>query len=81
MSCNKVSYPSGWHAVQALHAMQARGRSERAIYPCRDCKAWHLTSSRAGLEWAIRNGWMDREPVRRAAVETEVVDTRRAARR
>lgn len=57
MSCTKMRFPSRWHALRALALLQARGRPEIAVYPCR-CGSWHLTSKRAAIDWGRRAGWL-----------------------
>jgi len=56
--CRKIRFPSKWHARRALAVLQARGRPEVAVYPCRICGTWHLTSNRAAVGWGRRAGWL-----------------------
>jgi len=51
-SCSKITYSDPWQANTALHAIVRKqllsGRKPPAgVYPCAECKAWHLTSRKA----------------------------------
>ena len=51
--CTKVPHLSRHAAARA--ALQISRRSgftgQLWIYPCRDCRCWHLTSHRVGKKW------------------------------
>lgn len=50
--CNEITYPTVWHANQALRIIVLKGSSlggklSASVYPCGGCKGWHRTSTRA----------------------------------
>jgi hypothetical protein len=55
--CIKIIYPNHGRAKNALDAIvrkSAPGRKvPRAVYPCRACHGWHLTSKNVGGSWKI----------------------------
>lgn len=54
MPCTKIAYPDRWTAARILKRLQAAGRGERSLYPCRTCHGqWHLTSA-APNDWLAR---------------------------
>lgn len=61
-TCTKITYPTVWHANQALQIIALKGSTDgdklpASVYPCRECKAWHLTSQKAGgraTKWLLR---------------------------
>ncbi|MEY9777705.1 hypothetical protein ABH915_003313 [Arthrobacter sp. MW3 TE3886] len=51
-TCTKITYPTLWHANRTLQEIIRKGSSSggklpASVYPCQDCKGWHLTSKRA----------------------------------
>ena len=60
--CTKIRYPSPWAASNALNAIVRKNAHRKpkvpvAIYPCAQCRAWHLTSHRQhgkAQKWNVR---------------------------
>lgn len=51
-NCAKITYPDKQSANRALRAIIAKGARPRGkvptnVYPCGECKGWHLTSKKA----------------------------------
>lgn len=60
-NCTKIKYPTKDVAFRALTAIVAASNAglkpkvPAAVYPCRECHAWHLTSKRHGRKHATWN--------------------------
>lgn len=61
-TCTKITYPSLGQASRTLRIIVLKGSSTGAklpasVYPCGDCKGWHLTSQKAdgrAKKWLLR---------------------------